>query len=81
MAGEAGEGPYISPKSGCQVWACWVWARRAQTQLAQSLGRLAVTIPRAGLGDARRQLSVHLHSEVSHTLFLCANFPLVVCCD
>ena len=31
--------------------------RRAQTQQAQSLGRHVVTIPRAGLGDARRQFS------------------------
>ena len=28
-----------------RLWACWVWARRAQTQQAQSLGRHVVTIP------------------------------------
>ena len=28
-----------------RLWACWVWALRAQTHQAQSLGRHVVTIP------------------------------------
>ena len=40
-----GDARRASPKSGRQVWACWVWARRAQTQQAQSLDRHVVTIP------------------------------------
>ena len=40
-----GDARRASFKSGLQVWACWVWARRTQPQQAQSLGTHVVTIP------------------------------------
>merc|ERR1711888_166074 len=64
-----GDARRASPKSGRQDWACWVWARRAQTQQAQSLGRHVVTVPSLRASNTLLLLSSRRRKKIKENFF------------